>query len=110
MVNDRSAMKRVRRSYDPLIERLRNRVLDGPGHLDAAVRIAAYSGEPVAEDLTNYVGKVRDHAFKVVEADVLEMRTAGRSDDEIFELTIATALGAGLSRLDTALQAMEQEK
>jgi len=46
-----------------------------------------------------YVEKVRLHAYRVVDADVDALRTAGWSDEQIFELTVATALAAGLERL-----------
>ena len=65
--------------------------------------------ERVPATLAKYVGKVRDHAYKVIEADVAGMRMAGFSDDEVFELTVATALGVGLFRLDAVVRAIEQE-
>jgi alkylhydroperoxidase family enzyme len=42
---------------------------------------------------------VRLHAFRVVDADVDALRAAGWSDEQIFELTVATALSVGLERL-----------
>lgn len=96
-------------SLELLIGRLRDRVMNGPGRLDAAVRQAAYLGEAVPPAMAPYVDKVRDHAYKVVDADVDQMRTAGCSDDEVFEVTVATALGAGLSRLEAVIRAMEED-
>jgi hypothetical protein len=49
---------------------------------------------------------VRRHAYKVTDADVDALHTAGWSDDAIFELTVATALGAALSRRDRARKTM----
>jgi alkylhydroperoxidase family enzyme len=43
---------------------------------------------------------VHRHAYRVVDADVEALRDAGWSEEAIFELTIAAALGAGLRRLE----------
>ena len=54
-----------------------------------------------------YVDKVRRHAYKVTDADVDALRAAGMSEDAVFELTVAVALEAALSRRDIARKAME---
>jgi hypothetical protein len=89
------------------IDRLRRRVVGGPGRLDAAVRHAAFAGAGVPDDLSAYVEKVRLHAYKVVDVDLDRLRRTGRTDDELFEVTVAAALGAGLSRLERVLDVME---
>ena len=89
-----------------LIEALRVAVLDGPGATAPAVRRAAFSGDAVPDVAAAYVDKVRHHAYKVTDSDVEALRSAGWSDDEIFEVTVATALGAALSRRDRARRAM----
>ena len=81
---------------------LRRRVVEGPGRLDPAVRRAAFTGDPVPEPVAAFVDKVRHHAYKVTDTDVEMLHRAGFGDDEVFELTVSTALGAGLSRLDRA--------
>ena len=43
--------------------------------------------------------KVRRHAYRVVDADVEALRAAGWSEEQLFELTVATALSVGLERL-----------
>ncbi len=98
---------RVRRPYEPDIAAMRERVLDGPGVVDKAVRRAACNGDPVPDDVAAYVDKVRRHAYKVTDDEVEALR-ATHSTDEIYELTVATALGAGLSRLDVVLAAMQE--
>jgi hypothetical protein len=42
----------------------------------------------------------------VTDADTAALRAAGYSDDAIFELTVAVALGAGLLRRDVGLAAV----
>ena len=59
---------------------------------------------PVAED---YVETVRRNAYRVTDAQVEALRDAGLSEDEVFELTVAAAVGAGLERLEAGLGAMQ---
>jgi alkylhydroperoxidase family enzyme len=49
---------------------------------------------------------VRRHAYRVTDGDVDELHAKGFSDEEIFEHTVATAVAAGLERLDAALRAL----
>ena len=78
--------------YDDLVERLRE---------------AAEPERPVPEAFEPYVKKVRERAYTVVDADVEALRTAGFTEDEIFEQTVSTAVAAGLDRLDAALRTLE---
>jgi len=81
------------------MKRLEQAVLSGQGQLAVAVRqAAAFSGEAPAE-LEQYVHKVSQYAYKVTDEDVAALLQAGYSEDQIFELTVSIALGAGLSRL-----------
>ena len=74
--------------YDDLIDRLRQ---------------AARTDRPEPSVAGSYLEQVRSGAYSVSDRDVAELRVAGLSDDEIFELTVAAAVGAGLVRLDAAL-------
>jgi alkylhydroperoxidase family enzyme len=49
---------------------------------------------------------VRRNAYRVTDRDVLELREGGLSEDEIFELTVAAAVGAGLERLEAGLRVL----
>ena len=100
------------------MERVAEAVLQTPGDADPALRSAVenYAASlggrqgPVPElpdDLRPYVEKVARHAYKVVDADVDGLRDAGYSEDAIFELTLAAALGAAQARLEAGLTAME---
>jgi alkylhydroperoxidase family enzyme len=53
-----------------------------------------------------YLEKVRACAYAVTDADVDALRAAGASEDEIFEQTVAAAIGEGLRRLDAAARAL----
>lgn len=93
------------------MQRLRERVLDGPGNLSPAVRktIAGEGNAEIPPVLLPYLDKVAHHAYQVTDEDVQELLQAGLSEDEIFEATVAAALGAGLKRLRAGLAALGEE-
>jgi len=88
------------------IEALRDRVVNGPGVVDQAIRTAAYEGTGVPDDLASYIEKVVRHAYKVTDSDVERLKGAGYSEDAIFEITVAAALGAGVRRYEAGVRAM----
>ena len=97
--------------HEPLMESLSEAVLETPGDLDPALRrtITAYAGGEEAElpeELRTYLDKVARHAYKVVDADLDRLRELGYSEDAIFELTLAAALGAARARLEAGLAAL----
>src|SRR5881392_4128499 len=92
--------------YADKLRELERRVLDRAGSLDPADRRAAADGGPVPEDVSAYVEKVRRHAYKVTDEEVRGLLDAGWSEDQVFELTVATAYGAARRRLDAGLGAM----
>lgn len=95
----------MERRFEAKLADMEQRVLEGPGTLDPAIRQAAARGD-VGDDLATYVDKVHRHAYKVTDEDVERLRAAGYSEDQIFELTIAAAYGAARSRLDAAMEAL----
>ena len=70
-------------------------------HVEELRRIAA-AAEPPPPAMEAYLAKVRDRAYTVTDADVDELKAAGFSEDEIFEQTVAVAIGEGLRRLEAA--------
>jgi alkylhydroperoxidase family enzyme len=74
--------------------------------LIAHLRDAAQPDGPVPDAAADYVETVRLHAYRVTDAQVEALHAAGLSDDEIFELTVSAAVGAGLARLDAGLKAL----
>lgn len=97
-----------KRSIVDQLRDLRDHVVNAPGELPAAVRHAAASGANVPVAAHAYTEKIRRHAYKVVDRDVEELKSAGWSEDEIFELTVAIALDAGLSRLEHACRLLQE--
>lgn len=93
--------------FDTKLEHLEQRLLNGPGRLEPAIRQAAAAGHGVPEVLGDYVEKVRSHAYLMTDQDVERLLEAGYSEDQIFELTVATAYGAARARLDRGLDALD---
>ena len=86
-------------------------ILETPGDADLELRAtveAFAAGRPaeLPEDLRPYVEKVATLAYTVTDADVDALRDAGYSEDAIFELTLAAALGAAQARWAAGLDAM----
>ena len=69
--------------------------------IDELRRLSATAGTP-PEVMRPYLEKVRTRAYTVTDEDVDELKQAGVSEDEIFEATVAVAIGEGLRRLDAA--------
>ena len=60
------------------------------------------STPPAPAEMADYLEKVRDRAYAVVDGDVEALKEAGCSEDAIFEQTVAVAIAEGLRRLDRA--------
>ena len=105
--------------YTALRQRLVDAVLNSPGASDPTVRravearAAALGGRastttsPVPHALATYVDKVATRAYTVTDEDIAALRQAGYSEDAIFEITISTALGAAMARLECGLAALK---
>ena len=72
-----------------------------PGPIDD-LRAVAGSAPDAPELMRDYLDKVHTRAYTITEGDVEALKSAGLSEDEIFEQTVAVAIGEGLRRLDIA--------
>lgn len=77
-------------------------MLRGAGVTTPAERAAAHDGS----DARPYLEKVRRHAHRITDEDIAGLRAAGLSEDAIFELTVAAALGVSKRRLELAMEAI----
>ncbi|MFJ8914130.1 carboxymuconolactone decarboxylase family protein [Amycolatopsis sp. NPDC102389] len=84
---------------------LRHAVLESPATTDENIRAAALTGEELPEPLHSYAAKVRDASHRITDADMAELKGAGYSEDEIFEVTVAAAVGAALRGFDAGNRA-----
>ena len=92
----------------PHVEALVKAVLESPGATTPAVHRQVRDGNANDELFGPYLAKVRQHAYRVVDADVQALTAQGMSDDAIFEVTIAAALGEAERRLDAGLAVLER--
>jgi hypothetical protein len=83
---------------------LRRSVLESSGVTDPVLRQAAFTGHEVPAPWTRYVEKVRDQSYRLTDADVRALIDNGCTEDAIFEVTIAAALGAAAARLEAGLR------
>jgi alkylhydroperoxidase family enzyme len=101
--------------YDGLQRRLVDAVLGAPGDTPAELSRAVLeraggTRDGVPEGLRIYVDKVAHHAYKVMDEDVEVLTAAGQSDDGIFEITVAAAVGAAMHRLARGMAALRGEE
>jgi hypothetical protein len=87
------------------LERLGAAVLESRGVLAADARIAAAERQDVPEPFASYVDAIHDHAYRITDGVVADLKAAGAGEDEVFEITVAAAFGAARRRLDAALAA-----
>ncbi len=70
------------------------------------LREAAQPGRAEPPAARAYLEQVRRGAFTITDGDVAELRHAGLSEEDIFELTVAAAVAVGLDRLSAGLGAL----
>jgi AhpD family alkylhydroperoxidase len=87
-------------------ESLRHAVLGAPATTDPALRTAAAAGGPLPEPWQSYVTTVRDASYKITDADIDRLIAAGHTEQEIFEVTVAAAVGAAVHGFDAGRRAL----
>jgi hypothetical protein len=93
-------MTDIRRAREALVAR----ILEGAGVATPAERRAAFRKEGPGSAPARLVGKVAVAAAEVSDADFAAARAAGASEDRLFELVIAAAVGEAV-RQDAAARA-----
>jgi alkylhydroperoxidase family enzyme len=100
--------------YRSLQDRLVHTVLHAPGATHESLRRAVLErteARAAHDDLppavTRYVDTVARNAWQVTDADVAALQQAGLSDDSIFEITVAAAVGAAMHRLNRGMAALD---
>ena len=95
--------------YEDFRRRLVEAALNTPGDTPTGVRRTALERGTAPGSLGPYVSNVARHAYKITDTDVAQLRHAGHSDDALFEITVAAAVGAALYRLDRGMAALRGE-
>jgi alkylhydroperoxidase family enzyme len=99
----------MRGRYAGHVEEMERRIVAGPGAVDAALRAAAVIGASVGDPLMEgYLEKVRREAYAVTDHDLGALRSAGWTEEQIFELTVAAAFGAGRRRFVSGMGALRE--
>jgi alkylhydroperoxidase family enzyme len=86
---------------------LRNRIIAEVLHLQAGSNLVA---EDLPDAVQNYITKVALHAYRTTDEDVEALQKIGYTEDAIFELTVSTAVAAGLTRLQRGIAALKGVK
>jgi alkylhydroperoxidase family enzyme len=105
--------------YNPLmrlpsqVRKAIDAILTQPGATETSLRRAVLERSrsnkvQVPELLLELVDKVAERPWTVTDEDFNQLRTAGYSEEHIFEVTMTAALGAGLQRFDAGLRALEE--
>ena len=95
--------------HGDVVANLRHAVLDAPATTDPALRVAAAAGGPLPEPWQSYATAVRDASYRITDADMDRLIAAGCSEDQIFEVTVAAAVGAALRSFDAGRNALAQK-
>lgn len=82
-------------------------ILEGDGRASADARRQAHAGQGAPGAVAAYIAKIRDHAYKITDDDVAALRAAGLDDDQIFELSVAAAVGQATRQRDAAVAALD---
>jgi len=85
-------------------------IVERDGRLDSSVRRSAIDGGPVPAEVTALVSKIRARASDVTDADIDHARAAGYDEDQLFELTVATAVGESQRRLNRVLDLLGRKR
>ena len=95
------------RLLDVLQEGTLAAVLRGPGSTPPALRLVLPRGE-APEELRALVEKIRRHAYRVTDDELAELRTR-YTEAELFEIVLATVLGAAGDRPGGGPRALDDE-
>lgn len=98
--------------YTDHVARATHTVLESPGATPPPQRWAAFHRrmDDLPADLRAYAEKVAMHAYRITDEDVEALKRAGHSEDAIFEITAAAALGAAITRLERGLIALNESR
>ena len=97
--------------HHAFIDALRRSVLEGPGETDPALRelvaARASGGPPIEAPYDALAHQIGEAADRATDAQVVSVLTVVGSEKAAFELIVAAATGAGLSRWQQAIKALK---
>jgi alkylhydroperoxidase family enzyme len=84
------------------------RVLESDGDAAPELRRAAFENAGLDEPVRTLIDKVANRAYEVTDDDVAAVRAAGLSEDQIFEIVVAAAVGQASRQYSSALDALAE--
>jgi len=88
---------------------LHRAVFESEGSSDPAARAAAATGIDPPPQLASYLAAVRDASYRITDAQVTALLDAGWTEEQLFEVTVAAALGRAQRSLDAGMRALGVE-
>jgi len=85
-----------------------DRVLNGAGTAAKEQRARAFANFGVPPPLTVLIGKVAASPAQVTDADFAAAKASGFSEDQLFELVVAAAVGQSARLYDAGLAALAE--
>jgi hypothetical protein len=85
-----------------------DRVLHAEGTASPEQRARAFSNTDIPPPLQQLIGKVATRPAQVTDADFAAARAAGFSEDQLFELVVAAAVGQSARRYEAGLAALAE--
>ena len=82
------------------------RVLGNTGAATPALRRASFDNAGLDEPIRALIDKVANRAYQVTDEDVAAVRTAGLSEDQVFEIVVCAAVGQASRQYSSALAAL----
>jgi hypothetical protein len=82
------------------------RVLNGDATAAPELRRAAFDNAGLDEPVRTLIEKVAHDPYKVTDEDVAAVRSAGLSEDQVFEIVVCAAIGQASRQHKTALAAL----
>ena len=86
----------------------RQRILEGDGEATRDQRKAAFANEGVPEVARVLLDKVTQRAAQIGDEDIAAAKAGGLTEDQIFELVVAAAMGVSTRQYEGALAALAQ--
>ncbi len=96
-------MSDIKKQHDALIAR----ILEGRGVASRSERHAAFNNERIGGPIGELTHKVAMSPHAITDDDILAARSAGFTEDQIFELVLCAAIGEATRQYERALSALQ---
>ena len=83
------------------------RILEGDGRASRVQRRGAFDNSGLGEPMSILVTKVAKQPTSVTDENFIMALTSGLSEDQIFEMAVAAAIGQATRQYNTALAALD---